>query len=92
LKSLIVMNYTQPVSGGSFRWGVLQSVRDTNKNPVSKRSTWYYRWKDKHTGEFQRSQNLATVQTRQGVKAFYLERAKWKVKIPFVGSLVSPFI
>ena len=34
MKSLIVMNYEQPVNGGNFRWGVLQSVRDTNKHPI----------------------------------------------------------
>ena len=92
MKSLIVMNYKQPVSGGSFRWGVLQSVRDTNKSPIASSSKWYYRWNDRYSGIFKRSQNLATVKTPQGVKAFYLERAKWKVKIPFVGSLVAPFI
>ena len=89
MKSLIVMNYTQPVSGGNFRWGVLQSVRDTNKDPIASRSKWYYRM---YSNTFKRSQSLATVKTPQGVKAFYLERAKWKVKIPFVGSLVAPFI
>jgi len=45
-----------------------------------------------YSNTFKRSQSLATIKTPQGVKAFYLERAKWKVKIPFVGSLVAPFI
>lgn len=90
MKSLIFMNYKQPVDGGKFRWGVVESVRDTNKEPVTLPSG--YRIDDLWNGLFDRSKNLATVTTRKGTRAFYLERAKWKVKIPFVGSLVAPFI
>ena len=41
---------------------------------------------------FKRSRDLDTVQTRDGVKAFYRERQRWGIKIPFVGSLVAPFL
>jgi len=87
MKSLILMNYKQPAKGGNFRWGVIESVRNTKKDPVKLPSN-YRRW----CNLFDRSENLATVKTKKGLRAFYLERAKWKVKIPFVGSLVSPFI
>ena len=90
MKSLILMNYKQPAKGSNFRWGVVESVRNTKKDPVKLPSN--YRLPDLLTGLFDRSKNLATVKTRKGLRAFYLERAKWKVKIPFVGSLVSPFI
>ena len=90
MKSLVLFSYKQPVKGSSFRWGVLQGCRDTKKNPLSwKTLTGMYR---KHDPEFQRSQKLDTVKTRDGVKAFYKERQNWGIKIPFVGSLVSRFI
>jgi hypothetical protein len=89
MKSLILMSYKQPKQGGKFRWGVVESVRDTDTDPVSLPSN--YRWWELGKTFF-RSKNLVTVKTRNGLRAFYLERAKWKVKIPFVGSLVSPFI
>ena len=90
MKSLVLFSYKQPVEGSTFRWGVLQNSRDTKKNPLSwKTLTGMYR---KHDPEFQRSQKLDTVKTRDGVKAFYKERQNWGVKIPFVGSLISRFI
>ncbi len=89
MKSLILMSYKQPKGGRKFRWGVMEDVRNTQKEPVALPSS--YRWRELGRTFF-RSKNLATVKTREGLRAFYLERAKWKVKIPFVGSLVSPFI
>ena len=89
MKSLIFMGYDQPVKGKKFRWGVVQSIRNIDKEPVDLPSP--YRWRDLGKTFF-RSKNLATVKTRDGLRAFYLERAKWKIKIPFVGSLVSPFV
>ena len=87
MKSLIFMGYDQPVKGKKFRWGVVQSIRNIDKEPVYLPSP--YRLRDLGKTFF-RSKNLATVKTRDGLRAFYLERAKWKIKIPFVGSLVSP--
>ena len=90
MKSLVMFSYKQPVEGSKFRWGVLNERRNTNEQPLS----WAtidgsYR---KNDPEFKRSRDLDTVQTRDGVKAFYRERQKWGIKIPFVGSLVSPFL
>ena len=82
------MGYDQPVKGKKFRWGVIQSIRNIDKEPINLPSP--YRWYDAGKTFF-RSKNLATVKTRDGLRAFYLERAKWKIKLPFVGSLVSPF-
>jgi len=89
MKSLIFMNYKQPKTGKKFRWGVLESIRNTEKNPVNLPSN--YRWWELGKTFF-RSKNLATVKTKAGPRAFYMERAGWSVRIPFVGSLVSPFI
>ena len=90
MKSLVLFSYKQPVEGSTFRWGILQNRRDTKKNPLSwKTLTGMYR---KHDPEFKRSQKLDTVKTRDGVKAFYKERQNWGIKIPFIGSLISPFI
>ena len=89
MKSLVLFSYKQPFEGSKFRWGVLQSRRNTEKQPLS----WYtvtgmYR---KHDPEFSRSRDLDTVKTRGGVKALYRERQKWGIGIPCVGSLLSPF-
>jgi hypothetical protein len=90
MKSLVLFSYKQPVEGSTFRWGVLQNRRDTKKSPLSWTTlTGAYR---KYDPEFKRSQKLDTVKTRDGVKAFYKERQNWGIKIPFVGSLVSPFV
>ena len=90
MKSLVLFSYKQPVEGSTFRWGVLQNSRDTKKDPLSWRTlTGMYR---KDAPEFERSQKLDTVKTRNGVKAFYKERKNWGFEIPFVGSLVAPFI
>jgi len=89
MKSLILMNYKQPKQGGKFRWGVVESVRNTQAEPIALPSR--YRWRELGRTFF-RSKNLATVKTRDGLRAFYLERAKWNVRVPFVGSLVSKFI
>jgi hypothetical protein len=90
MKSLVLFSYKQPVEGSTFRWGVLQSCRDTKKEPLSwKTLTGMYR---KYDTDFKRSQKLDTVKTRKGVKTFYKERQNWGIKIPFVGSLISRFI
>jgi hypothetical protein len=90
MKSLVLFSYKQPVQGSKFRWGVLQSRRNTDKQPLSWGTiTGMYR---RYDPEFSRSRDLDTVKTRGGVKAFYRERQKWGIKIPFVGSLVSPFL
>ena len=90
MKSLVLFSYKQPVKGNSFRWGVLCDRLDTKKSPLSPKTiNGPYR---KFDPEFKRTQNLDTVLTRQGVKAFYKERQKWGVKIPLVGSLVKPFL
>ena len=90
MKSLVLFSYKQPVEGSKFRWGVLSDRRDTKKSPLSISTLRSgYRSDDP---EFERSRKLDTVQTREGVKAFYKERQNWGIKIPFVGSLVSPFL
>ena len=90
MKSLVLFSYRQPVEGSKFRWGVLESRRNTVKEPLA----WstlrgYYRWNDP---AFERSRDLDTVTTREGVKAFYRERQNWGIKIPLLGSLVKPFL
>jgi len=90
MKSLILMSYKQPVKGSTFRWGVLESNRDTNKDPLSwETENGNYR---KHDPEFERSQNLSIVKTRKGTQAFYRERTNWSLQIPFIGSLISPLV
>jgi hypothetical protein len=90
MKSLVLFSYKQPVEGSQFRWGVLNSSRDTKKVPLSYRTIYgYYR---KYDDAFLRSQTLDTVKTRDGVKAFYRERQSWKVTIPFIGSIIEKFI
>ena len=90
MRSLVLFSYKQPVEGSKFRWGVLQSRRNTNKHPLSWETiTGQYR---KGDPEFKRSRDLDTVQTREGVKSFYRERQRLGIKIPFVGSLVAPFL
>ena len=90
MKSLVLFSYKQPVEGSTFRWGVLQNRRDTKKNPLSWTTlSGPYR---RYDSEFKRSQKLDTVKTRDGVRAFYKERQRWGIKIPFLGSLVSRFI
>ena len=90
MRSLVLFSYKQPVEGSKFRWGVLQSRRNTNKHPLSWETiTGQYRKSDP---DFKRSRDLDTVQTREGCKAFYRDRQTWGIKIPFVGSLVSPFL
>lgn len=86
MKSLVLFSYRQPVEGFKFRWGVLESRRDTEKRPVNNAA---YRSDDP---TFERSRHLDMVSTLEGVKAFYRQRQHWKVKIPFVGSLVKPFL
>ena len=34
MRSLVLFSYKQPVEGSKFRWGVLQSRRNTNKHPL----------------------------------------------------------
>ena len=90
MKSLVLFSYKQPVEGSKFRWGVLTSRLDNKKHPLSETTiNGQYR---KFDPLFERSQNLDTVLTRKGVRAFYKERQKWGVKIPLLGSLVKPFL
>ncbi len=90
MKSLVMFSYKQPVRGNSLRWGVLNERRNTDKQPLSAGTinSGYRRYDP----NFKRSRDLDTVQTRDGVKAFYKERKDWGIKIPFVGSLVAPFL
>ncbi len=90
MKSLVLFSYKQPVENAKFRWGVLESRRDTAKDPLSWATVHgSYRSSD---WDFKRSKNLDYVTTREGTKAFYRERQNWGIKIPFVGSLVKPFL
>lgn len=90
MKSLVLMNYVQPVDGIKFRWGVKIDSRDTKKQPLALSTLLGpYRRNDK---EFQRTRNLITLKTNDGIKAFYVERTKWKIEIPWIGSLVSRFM
>lgn len=90
MKSLVLFSYKQPVDGSKFRWGVLKERRNTDKSPLSWDTiTGAYR---KYDPAFKRSRDLDTVQTRDGVKSFYRERQRWGIRIPFVGSLVAPFL
>ena len=90
MKSLVLFSYKQPVAGSKFRWGVLKERRNTDKAPLSRETiNVAYR---KYAPDFKRSRDLDTVQTRDGVKAFYKERQNWGIKVPFVGSLVAPFL
>ena len=90
MKSLVLFSYRQPVKGSKIRWGVLGHRRDTEKSPLSEDTIkGAYR---KFDPLFKRSRNIDTVQTSNGVKSFYKERQNWGIKIPFVGSLVSPFL
>jgi len=89
MKSLVLFSYKQPVEGNKFRWGVLTGTRDIEADPVTSGTKYQYRWNDP---AFMRTRNLDTVLTTSGPKAFYRERQNWKVKIPFIGSLVAPFL
>ena len=90
MKSLVLFSYKQPVAGSKFRCGVLKERRNTDKAPLSRETiNGAYR---KYDPDFKRSRALDTVQTRDGVKAFYKERQNWGIKVPFVGSLVAPFL
>lgn len=89
MQSLVLCSYKQPYSGSRFRWGVLDSSRDTKKYPLSENTiTGYYRSGDPM---FQRSRNIDTLETRDGFRCLYRERQNWRVKIPLVGSLVKRF-
>ncbi len=72
MKSLVLFSYKQPVEGSKFRWGVLKERRNTDKHPLSAGTlnSGYRRYDP----EFKRSRDLDTVQTRDGVKAFYSVR------------------
>ena len=87
MKSLVLFSYRQPLEGSKFRWGVLQSKRDTKKNPLCPLTVnGNYRKFDR---KFKRTRNLEYVETTEGVKAFYKEQKVWGLKIPMVGSLFS---
>lgn len=90
MKSLVLFSYRQPVSGSSFRWGVLDETRDTVKEPLSRATIFGpYRAGDKN---FERTRNLDMVLTSAGPKAFYKERQRLRVRVPFIGSLVKRFL
>lgn len=86
MKSLVIMSYVQPVEGNVLRMGVVTENRDTVKHPVGPSN---YRLFD---SAFRRSQHLLTCMTFGGFRKFYAERVNWKLTIPFVGSLVAPFM
>jgi len=89
MSSLVLCSYKQPVKGSTFRWGVLDDTRDTKKEPLSfKTITGQYRKSDPL---FHRTQNIDTLQTRDGFRCLYRERQNWRVKIPLVGSFVKRF-
>ena len=90
MSSLVLFSYKQPAQGAKFRWGVLCDRQDTKKHPLSEKTiNGNYRRLDER---FERSRNLDTVLTSDGVRAFYKEHQNWGVKIPLVGSLVKPFL
>ena len=90
MRSLMLCSYVQPVAGPAFRWGVVESSRDTEKDPLSFRTILGpYRRYDK---DFERSRNYDTLLSREGYRCLYRERQKWRIVIPFVGSLVRPFL
>ena len=90
MNNLVLFNYVQPLKGNSLRFGVETQRRDTVKQPLSPATlNSNYRRNDQ---AFERSQNLMSVRTFQGPKAFYRERVKWRFTVPFVGSLVKPFL
>lgn len=90
MKPLVIFSYKQPHKNAKFRWGVQTANRDTLKEPLAWKTIngSYRRW----DRLFRRTRNLSTVRTTQGPKAFYRERTNWKISIPFVGSLVAPFL
>lgn len=85
MKSLVILSYVQPVEGSKIRVGVVEESRDTVKYPVA--FSYYRMWEE----AFQRSKTLLTCRTLSGFRQFYAERTNWKIKIPFLGSLVSPY-
>jgi hypothetical protein len=90
MKSLLLFTYKQPLKGPRFRWGVLCNRRDTHKHPLA----WStirgpYR---AHDPEFQRSRNIDTVLTIDGPKAFYHERQGFRLRVPFLGWAIEPFL
>lgn len=90
MQSLVLMSYNQPVQGNSLRWGIKLKNRDTSKQKLSLRTIFGpYRFGDK---DFQRSKNLMTVKTTNGIKSFYAERTKWKLEIPWIGSIIEKFM
>jgi hypothetical protein len=90
MNNLVLFNYVQPLKGNSLRFGVETSRRDTVEEPLSPETlNSNYRRSDP---VFDRSQNLMSVRTFQGPKAFYRERVKWRFTVPFVGALVKPFL
>jgi hypothetical protein len=88
MKSLVIFSYNQPVKGSRLRWGILENRRDTVKNPVHQKSKEYR----KDDSQFRRSKDLDFVRTASGLKSFYRQRQTWKIKIPFIGSLLKTFI
>jgi len=85
MKDLFIASYKQPLYGSSIRCGAIESVRDTNKQPVA----WSrYRLFDR---DFRRSRYLLTVRTLRGFRLFYAERVNWSVRIPLLGTVFAWF-
>lgn len=85
MKSLAIFKYGQEVSGeGRLRIGVVDKIRDTNKDIVRNTS---YRYAD---SSFYRSQFLLTIRQRKSTACFYRHAIRG-VEIPYLGSLLSPF-
>jgi len=90
MNNLVLFSYVQPLKGETLRFGVETSRRDTVNEPLSYSTiNGNYRRNDP---AFKRSQNLMSVKTFKGSKAFYRERVKWRFTVPFLGALVKPFL
>lgn len=91
MKSLVLFSYQQPVEGPSLRWGVLQGSRDTVLDPLLP-STVYGPYRECDP-QFKRTRTLDYVSTpRRGVKAFYRERERFRVRVPLLGSLINRLV
>jgi hypothetical protein len=90
MKSLTIFSYVQPLEGRKVRFGIVEGSRDLKRNPLSF-ATLRSRYR-KYDKNFQRSRTIDTVKTREGYKAFYRERTKWRINIPFIGSLLDRLI
>jgi hypothetical protein len=90
MSGLTVFSYVQPVTGSNFRFGILKNCRDCKKDPLA-RKTLNGRYREGDP-DFERSKTLEYIAVKGGTKAFYKERMKWRITIPFIGSLIKPFL